>query len=409
MENKQQVDIRRNKLVIIGNGFDMRYGLKSSYDDFFNSRKIKGLKKKFLFKWEYVQGRWQKKEAYLCAIESGKKYGKENLFLSYLFCKSVEKNSNWSDVEQKIGGYLESFVGTGFPKGVQEIYKDFIYTNKKELKLKTEVQIKGVAENPRYPITRDDFNYTEYLDVLFEELKRFEELFRVYLSDELERLSITREKRLDFAKFFISDSTRSYPYREINFLSFNYTNIFSELINTPLSKSEIKLHNIHGSLENKDIIFGIDQGMKFYNIQDYELPSILSRFSKTARLLNNSSDVYHQENILPSDETGLKIQVFGHSLADADYSYFQAIFDYYNIYENRNVQLEFCYSQFTNCPQDLKSRYMRSVYTLIQIYGNTMDNKDKGANLLHKLLIERRITIKELPKFKETLKGEVYR
>lgn len=404
MEDKQLADTRRNKLVIIGNGFDLRYGLKSSYADFFNSRKIKKLKEDFYFKWEYVQDYWKITDIYVYDMSNRK--AKENLFLSYLFCEQVEENSNWSDIEQKIKDYLEVFLGNLIPPGKKDVYKQFIYENKDKLNFENEIQI-DITANRTYPINRRDSNYKEYLDLLFNELNEFEELFRSYLSDELERLSITQEKIWDFNNFFILDSTRSYLYREINFLSFNYTNIFSKFINNSLSNSEIKLHNIHGSLENKDIIFGVDQGIKLNNIQDYELPSILSRFSKTARLLNNSSDVYHQENILPSDEMGLKIQIFGHSLAPADYSYFQTIFDYYNIYENRNVQLEFCYSQFKSCPQDLKSRYMRSVYTLIQIYGNTMNNKDKGANLLHKLLIERRITIKELPEFKETLKGEV--
>ena len=34
-----------------------------------------------------------------------------------------------------------------------------------------------------------------------------------------------------------------------------------------------------------------------------------------------------------------------------------------------------------------------SVYKLISIYGSTLDNKDKGSNLLHKLLLEGRIQI----------------
>ena len=34
---------------------------------------------------------------------------------------------------------------------------------------------------------------------------------------------------------------------------------------------------------------------------------------------------------------------------------------------------------------------------LLDAYGRTLDNKDHGNNLIHKLLIEGRLAVKELP------------
>ena len=40
---------------------------------------------------------------------------------------------------------------------------------------------------------------------------------------------------------------------------------------------------------------------------------------------------------------------------------------------------------------------MSQVIKLLDAYGRTLDNKDHGNNLIHKLLIEGRLAVKELP------------
>lgn len=398
MEDRQARDARKNKLVIIGNGFDLRYGLKSGYTDFFNSDQIKALSTQYELSWNH----YKEATRFLTLWDGSDEKKNENLFLRYLLQKKLNHIENWSDVEQQICHYLEDFLGHGFQRDVKDMHKRFIFQNSEKFNGNT-----YELANASYPIRLADSNYSNYLDALLGEVNQFENLFLRYLNEATEKLQLTAFAQRDFMNHFIYDSTRSYLYKKINFLSFNYTNIFENVLSSSeLDQSEILLYNIHGSLKNDNIIFGIDQGTKLNRVDDLSLRSILSRFSKTARLLNNSTDMSYQESILPSDELGLKIQIFGHSLAQADYSYFQAIFDYYNIYENTKVQIEFCYSKFTRCPSNLKSTYLRSVHALIETYGDTMSNKDKGANLLHKLLIERRITITELPEFKESSKEE---
>ena len=41
---------------------------------------------------------------------------------------------------------------------------------------------------------------------------------------------------------------------------------------------------------------------------------------------------------------------------------------------------------------------IKRVYELINTYGNTFDNKDHGKNLLHKMLLEGRISFREIKK-----------
>ena len=85
------------------------------------------------------------------------------------------------------------------------------------------------------------------------------------------------------------------------------------------------------------------------------------------------------------------IKFYGHSLASADCSYFQSIFDFYDIY-NSDIDLTFYYSDFDG---NQKHIMINRVVNLIKIYGKTLNNKDHGKNLLHKLKLENRLLIKE--------------
>ena len=94
-------------------------------------------------------------------------------------------------------------------------------------------------------------------------------------------------------------------------------------------------------------------------------------------------------HILPAKENRLiEIKFYGHSLNESDYSYFQSIFDYYNLYENNNVSLIFYHSKGYGQPD--------KIYQLINSYGKTLSNKDQGKNLTHKLLLENRLKIAEI-------------
>ena len=97
----------------------------------------------------------------------------------------------------------------------------------------------------------------------------------------------------------------------------------------------------------------------------------------------------------PGNETST-IKFFGHSLAEADYSYFQAIFDEVSLYES-NTRLIFYYNERRPDGKNAQTEMFEKVNHLITTYGQTLDNKDHGRNLLHKLLLEGRLVIKQVP------------
>ena len=173
----------------------------------------------------------------------------------------------------------------------------------------------------------------------------------------------------------------------VNILSFNYTALFDILG----VQSPCLYNNVHGKLcmnkcaENcstSNIIFGIDDTIVQSQDENFEI----HKFSKTYRKMLYANA---ETRVLPTKDNLLEIKFYGHSLSEADYSYFQSIFDYYNLYENSKVSLIFYYSK--------GFEQTDKIYRLINTYGKTLSNKNQGKNLTHKLLLENRLKIVEIP------------
>lgn len=163
-----------------------------------------------------------------------------------------------------------------------------------------------------------------------------------------------------------------------NILSFNYTNIFDVLE----TEHPCLVSNVHGKICINDCTNDCGISNVIFGIDDTLLDSIndtyrLRLFSKTYRKMFDTNDAL---SILPDKDKNLvTIKFYGHSLDEADYSYFQSIFDYYDLYGNNNVGLVFYYSEgYENTD---------NVYSLINEYGKTLNNKAQGRNLIHKLLL----------------------
>ena len=112
---------------------------------------------------------------------------------------------------------------------------------------------------------------------------------------------------------------------------------------------------------------------------------ILKKLTKTSRVMG--SDII-PENWKLSKKI-IDINFFGHSLAESDYSYFQTIFDFYNIYDSE-IKLNFFYNE--NCDHD-GNRQKKCVSYLMEYYGKSLENKEKGKNLVNKMLLENRLRI----------------
>ena len=243
------------------------------------------------------------------------------------------------------------------------------------------------------------------LDILLDQLNYLEAWFATYIKNQTEvnghyLTSVNtlidclandempeRVLDMDYTKNRYSASSE-----RTNILDFNYT--------YPVNhwwKNCPTCLNVHGLATTRNIIFGID-GTNLNPEQ--ECYANIVKFTKTYRIMAlnstpHSSLVSHYLSSDPNSATST-IKFFGHSLAEADYSYFQAIFDEVSLYES-NTRLIFYYNERRPDGKNAQEEMFEKVNHLITTYGQTLDNKDHGKNLLHKLLLEGRLIVKQVP------------
>ncbi len=401
-----------SQLLILGNGFDVHCGLKSSYKDFFRSVILDTAGESF--------GLYQ--------LQAGVKGFWEGVLLEY-YKINPENDYNWCNVEEIIkdilwliyygeetesanlhdGLWLEalSFISDGRDILDDRIYHDrpiLRYVFVRIVKFFERLKFKGCTGREKLHLLSNQ---------LLLELKGLEKRFCKYLKNQifnsksatlnenyiinainlLARLTVFAHYKFDKLDDAITgqDKKRLIDVFEnlsdTYILSFNYTTIFDFLgVNKPCV-----YNNVHGKLcanqcakdcKASSVIFGIDDNL----IQSQSNNSDLRLFSKTYRKMFSNEDPIIL--LPPKDNKPIRIKFYGHSLSEADYSYFQSIFDYYDLYGNTNVSLVFYYSKGYE-QQD-------AIYSLISEYGRSFTNKEQGKNLIHKLLLENRLQIIEI-------------
>jgi len=343
-------------LLIIGNGFDLQCKLNSHYEYFFE---------------------WLRKD---------QNRTRNNLWAVH-FLNNPPTGQLWTDVEKSLKQALN---------GRSPTIKSWEYEARNFFDIRGRISSEATY---MYNHIIDMANHKRTTAISFfpislywylDELRKFEYLFSEYLKAEVSSSINYLPNAFKLMSMIAKDE-------QVDVISFNYTNPFSsDYYNDEgerLSDMIASVTNVHGTYDENNIIFGVDA--------TEELMANAHIFTKTHRkmLLDNPIRAlpWHIQ----------KIKFYGHSLGKADYSYFQSIFDNYNLYggdlasgnpRNEQVELQF---YFTIYDENKKTEIMRNaadrVYKLITVYGTTLNNKDKGKNLLHKLLLENRVKIEFLP------------
>lgn len=405
-------------LIVLGNGFDLKCGLPSSFRQFFEdlnrgvpSHDLKVLKG--LFKEEVVKLPIESKASPRGFEEAsfdeyiGVKLNKSN-FRETQWLELLQKSPNLVSPElKKLGFWTSCFIifctDSKYWYNIEVFISDF-FTKKSygigqknsitKMSINDETRFSAVNKYIKYLSSEDEssiadarqfdlitkklafllvriFEYDISVDLsefLLNQLKIFESLLDNYLIGQSGSNSYYKSE----TKTILEKLSGGKSYNQLNF---NYTTVESKSMNIR--------RNIRSTLGHKPII-GIDADKVFADDRIY-------KFTKTYRIMRLAMNSDNSE-LVPQSIT--KIIFYGHSLAQADYSYFQSIFDKCDIYHN-NVILEFYYSTYENCNEEQATRNMFDrVSQLLDNYGKTIPNQ--GKNLLSKMLLENRIRIKEL-------------
>lgn len=366
------MNLRNNQLLILGNGFDRECQLHSQFSDYFQTR---------------MQKPW------LCAnhnVWSENPCDPENLW-DHIFA-SEKKNSpkDWKDVESVILKWVAKKQRDDFEEIVSPIRKRYDLFDKGVMFFKKQSPPSTLPKRVEHLYSEDSFR-----ELLFAELKLMEEAFEDYLIEESSAQFYVKNSYMLFCA--LCDANTDEDLRETaNYIcSFNYTTPQASKIDL-LDELHIEYwRNVHGQLGQRNIIFGIDMN-QLSEVQ--KTNPMIRQFTKTYRVLkesritsmgSSSSGLFEP---FQNGETFDSIKIYGHSLGQADYSYFKAIFDRIDLYGS-DTKLFFYYpSDHPNIENELYPQ----ITDLLTSYGESMPDHSRGSNLLHKLLLEGRLSLSEL-------------
>ena len=227
-------------------------------------------------------------------------------------------------------------------------------------------------------------------EVLLEQLKEVERDFIMYLDNEVNTNNFYEDNSKILANYLLKDDKILSENINCNILSFNYTEPWGEKLNFRDNHLHVNLlKNIHGTLKNKSIIFGIDDNMIDSKSEGY-------RFTKGSRIMEMNTIEENKSTPIKVifDKSINRVVFYGHSLSDADYGYFQLIFDEYK--ENENLIFEFCYTVFEGTTKENEIIKLRE--GISRIFGRYEKENDERKYTLKNLNLNNRIKFREIPK-----------
>jgi len=320
-----------NKIVIIGNGFDLAHGLKTSYKDLMNFIK--------------EDANLDSRKAGDCGnihydLDDG------NNYIAFRRHNTVKVNHDFTTCGKNPSIYFT------------QLFKEY---NQYE---------KWVdLESLYFRLIKENLTKLDNVDLINKEFNYLKRLLEKYLFEEVENklpnsLSNFREC------FFDSYKTE----RLLGILNFNYTqkaiSYHLKYWEKELYHDSFSLINIHGQLNsNKNpIIFGYgdDNSNEYKAIQAKEKKELLINF-KTFQYLRTSN--YHRVLAMLELEKDIKIEIIGHSCGLSDKTLLKTLFQHPNV-----KKIEFRY-------HDNEEKYFENIYNISRIFDDNILMREKMVSL----------------------------
>ena len=370
-----------NRLIIIGNGFDLAHGLPTSYKDFIDdfwktacdTKGLKTIKHKSnlvdidcefggmysTFDYEAIDD-LNSYDELKKFVDRNKEKGSGNFLINFknnFFKKICEKNSvqNWVDIENEYYRLLKVIAK----------HTSLNKEEKKKLSVVLNIefeQVKNLLEDYLQKITNENYNY--------DKLKQIEILNHLNEEFLIHDFTFNREEK----EHYLKKENKKINSTEI--LSFNYTQTVEDYANY-LGKN-YNYNYIHGKLKTNElpIIFGFGDEMDedYILIENFDENEFLNNF-KSIKYLENSP-YKHLLNIIESEP--FQVFIMGHSCGLSDRTLLSTIF------ENENcLSVKVFYHQYF----DDKTGKIKDNYTEV-IQNISRHFKDK--KMLRKKVVEKR-------------------
>lgn len=315
---------------------------------------------------------------------------------------SKQNNVNWSDIEKMIFYIINLLI----PGSLSVTINLWLTGN---LKIKTRIKnrkfnklIKSLFRN-KENISHDLLIELEIFEKEFAVFIQRKETYQYYEKAKKTMDGLVLDKYKAAAKYTVHTKNQ---HVILDVFDFNYS-LNSYDANHRLNlDSKITLHswtNIHGiadynrAPDDPAPIFGINLYEMLNRSWLYKILGISINLYKDSRLKFTKSyrlSTNHVNNIR-TKQLQKKVDIItivGHSLSSADYSYFESLFDKYELYDG-NVVLECYYADGIDSEED----YTKQVDALLTDYGKTL-KVAHGINIFNKLMLEQRLKIMPYPK-----------
>ncbi len=352
-----------NRLIIIGNGFDLAHGLKTSYHDFV----LYYFKESFIHALNNLRqnmdspyNRFYYYKDELIEIKIDFRNPKE----SYVpFLDKIKKVSEFKDLFKKLGIeilYHFEVLKKGIEKFTEYNWVDFEVEYFNELD-----RIKTKKNNSEKAV--EELNNLFYI---------FKEKLEVYLKNQQDEFTNSFDS-LALCDCFCEDildididlkPVASHPPNRLLFLNFNYTNTLEPYVSDCHKRIHSEINYIHGSVnnENNPPIFGFgDEFDKRYKEFEDEGNNELFKHIKSFGYLktNNYSNL---TRFLAIDK--FQVQIYGHSCGLSDRTMFKEIFEHENC-----LSVKLFYHQKENGSDD----YTEKTYELYRHFSDKNSMRKK--------------------------------
>ncbi len=309
-----------NRLIIIGNGFDLAHGLKTKYSDFIEYywKNLKRSDRLVTLESKFVIPDFDSLVDLRRILQNTNRFQKqinfqfENSFFDSL--NSSMKNENWVDIEmfyyQKLKAAFKSKNILAITKlnsefeNVKNTFEEYIDHINKNI-CSESIYNSEIAEIFK-PLHNGQFYYTDFT-------AKLPTKFAGFLDSSCHDLANKRQK--------LTSKTM--------ILNFNYTNTLS-CYNDVLAKSATIINHIHGEAKNDSnkIIFGFgdERDDLFSEMENLNKNEVL-HFMKSSFYLQ-SRNYFDMLNFIEDEE--FIIEIMGHSCALSDRTLLKTLFEHPN-------------------------------------------------------------------------------
>lgn len=375
----------KNMKVILGNGFDLYCGLKTKYQNYFDSRceltkNIEQWKNGFLSIETYVKETVVNYKDFDSKVKLSEKV---NVWFLLFYLYPSRKKDNWFDIERIM---LNSLYNEPISDSFWARISRMIGNRPLHNLLESDYFLVILA----YCINKYDkgeFTNSTFYNWLLKELNKFELDFGIYISSCLydDPYNFTPKYSMNVVKFF---NLITNDFKNICSVdTFNYTHFNDYIIQQKLPRNIYEVRNVNGNYKNP--IFGIDSS-------NIDSKSEIYKFTKTFRRLFGSffedqyrlyKDNKHFDNLL----------VFGHSLNKQDYSYFFPIFDEMKITDiSCNSKIIFAFNIYNDNRVSIINDLSNNIANIINAYETYYFPNRKEHRLLESLSAQKRILTYEI-------------